>query len=230
MCKPNFERCTIEATKLLYLQNVSDRILDIQKLTYDKNIIFDSIQNYCQITRSPLTDFLSEERQMLKDGCTIYRPECDYYIVLYNAEIRYFEHLNWTLAHEVGHIYLGHTGDGDLEEIEAHYFAAQLLMPDFSINMIAHQYGKVTVEDIMEIFGVSEEAATKRIGTMNRRTCISFPKRAQEIWNAQKEKVDLYYECKKDGMDFRNSLAFWLETKADYEREARLEMYAQAYY
>ena len=65
---------------------------------------------------------------------------------------------------------------------------------------------------------------------MNRRTCISFPKRAQEIWNAQKEKVDLYYECKKDGMDFRNSLAFWLETKADYEREARLEMYAQAYY
>lgn len=229
LSKPDFEKCTVEATKLLYQQNVSDRILNIQNLNYDKNILFDSIQNYCQLTQQPITNFLSEERQMLKDGCTIYRSGIDCYIVLYNDEIRCFEHLNWTLAHEVGHIYLGHTKDGAIEEVEAHYFAAQLLMPDFSIHMIANEYGPVNVEDIKEIFGVSEKAAIKRISTMNKRTCISFSQKAQEIWAAQKEKVALYYECKKDGMDFRNSLAFWIEFKENYEREVRLEMYAQAY-
>lgn len=229
MSKPNFERCTVEATKLLYQQDVSNRILNIQNLIYDKAIVFDTIQNYCQLTKRPLSDFLSDDKQMLRDGCTIYNQVCNCYIILYNAEITYFEHLNWTLAHEIGHIYMGHTKDDDLEEVEAHYFAAQLLMPDFAIKMIAHEHGKVTVDDIIEIFGVSPEAAQKRIGTMNKRTCISFPTRAQEIWIAQKEKVDLYYECKKDGFDFRNSLSFWLEMKADYEQQMRAEMYANYY-
>lgn len=230
MSKPDFERCTVEATKLLYRQNVSNRILDIQNLTYDKSIIFDSIQNYCQLTRQPIANFLSEEKQMLKDGCTIYLPEYDCYIVLYNAEIHCFEHLNWTLAHEVGHIYLGHTDDGDLEEVEAHYFASQLFMPDFTLKMMSKHYGPVTAEDIIEIFGVSAPAAKKRVQTMNKRTCVTFSSRAKEIWEIQREKVDLYYECKKDGSDFRNTLAFWLEMKTNYDREMRATMYAQYLY
>ena len=226
MIKPDFEKCTVEATKLLYQQDVSNRILNIQNLTYDKSVIFDSIQNYCQLTRTPLFYFLSEEKQMLRDGCTIYVPEHDLYVVLYNAEITYFEHLNWTLAHEIGHIYLGHTKDDDLEEIEAHYFASQLFMPDYTLYMAAKEYGKISSEDITEIFGVSPTAAQKRIQTMKKRTCFCASKRAKEIWNLQKERVDMYYECQKDGSDYRNTLAFWLEMKADYEREYRLEAYA----
>lgn len=229
MSKPDFERCTVEATKLLYKQDVSNRILNIQNLTYDKNIVFDSIQNYCQLTRTPLFYFLSEDKQMLRDGCTIYSPEDDLYIILYNSEITYFEHLNWTLAHEIGHIYLGHTDDGDLEEIEAHYFAAQLLMPDYTLFMTATEYGKISAEDITEIFGVSPEAAEKRIRTMKRRTCFCASEKAIEIWNCQKERVDMYYECQKEGWDYRNMLEYWLEMKADYEQQMRAEMYASYY-
>lgn len=227
MTKPDFERCTVEATKLLYKQDVSNRILNIQNLIYDKNIVFDSIQNYCQLTKQPLSKFLSVEKQMLHDGCTIYNPDSDYYVILYNSEIRVFEHLNWTLAHEIGHVYLGHLKDDNTEEVEAHYFAAQLLMPDFAIKMIAHEHGKVSVEDIIEIFGVSEEAAIKRIGTMKRRTCISFSKKEAEIWNSQKTKVDMYYECKIKGSDFRNTLSFRVGMQKDFSRETRMQMYAR---
>lgn len=199
MRKPDFERCTNEATKLLYNQDVSNRILNIQRLKYDKNILFDSIQNYCLTTGQPLTNFLSEDKQTLKDGCTLYDRDTNYYIVLYNNEVRYFEHLNWTLGHEIGHIYLGHTKDGDKEEVEAHYFASQLFMPDFTLYKIIREYKKIVAKDIAEIFGVSEEAAQRRIETMKKRTSFTASTRAVEIWNAQKERIELYFDCKRKG-------------------------------
>lgn len=229
MRKPDFERCTAEATKLLYEQDVSNRILNVQNLIYEKNIVFDSIQNYSILTRTPLTWFLSEDKQVLRNGCNLYIPDCDCYIVLYNNEITYFEHLNWTLGHEIGHIYLGHITDGDTEEVEAHYFASQLFMPDYTLYMTACEYKKITAKDIVEIFGVSEPAAKKRISTMKKRTSFSASKRAKEIWAAQKERVDLYFECKNDGSDYRNTLEFWLQMKADYEQERRIEAYTRFY-
>ena len=229
MNRPDFDKCTVEATKLLYKQDVSNLILNIQNLVFDKNIIFESLQNYCQLTHRPLSDFLSNKKQLLYDGCTLYIPEYDYYIVLYNASIRCFEHLNWTLAHEIGHIYLGHTKDDDIDEVEAHYFAFQLFMPEYTLFMIAHTYGKVTVNAITEIFGVSETAARKRINTMNKRTCFYATEKDKQIWKCQKERVEIYYDCLKTGMNFKNMYCFWQEMKADYERQARLEAYVNAY-
>lgn len=218
MRKPDFERCTAEATKLLYNQDVSDRILNVQRLVFNKNIVFDSIQNYCILINKPLTDFLSDDKQVLKDGCTIYISECDCYVVLYNDEVRYFEHLNWTLGHEIGHIYLGHTKDGDVEEVEAHYFAAQLFMPDYSLYMMARNYNRVSVADIVEIFGVSEEAANIRINTMKKRTCFNASMEAREIWEAQRDKIDLYYQCIHNEVDYREYLYGLLEIKSEFCR------------
>lgn len=223
MRKPDFERCTSEATKLLYDQDISNRILNVQKLVYNKNIVFDSLQNYCSLLHKPITDFLSEDKQTLKDGCTIYHPEYDCYIVLYNEEVRYFEHLNWTLGHEVGHIYLGHTTDGDIEEVEAHYFASQLFMPDYTLYRLSLEHKELIANDIAEIFGVSEEAAQRRIDTMKKRTYFCASKKAVEIWEAQKERIDLYYRCKEDGSDYRNTLSFFLDMKADFEWQCILE-------
>lgn len=229
MHKPDFEKCTTEATNLLHKQDVSDRILNIQNMTFDRNIIFDSIQNYCHLVHRPISDFLSDSRKMLTDGCTIYIPGTECYLVLYNADITCFEHLNWTLGHEVGHIYLNHQNDDDIEEIEAHYFASQLFMPDYSIYMIAREHGKVTSKDLVELFGVSETAAYKRICTMNKRTCFCASKQAKEIWDVQKERVDMYFECQREGSNFRNTLFFWRSMKADYKRECQLGMYSRCY-
>ena len=155
MLKPDFDKCTERATELLYKQEISDRILNIAALNYDKKILFESIQTYC-----PLFD-----------------KQSGYYIVLYNSEITHFEHRNWTLGHEIGHIYLEHTKDDDLEEIEAHFFASQLFMPEYSLYMMSQEYGRVTAEDIVEIFGVSDEAARKRIHTMKRKTSFRASKK-----------------------------------------------------
>lgn len=229
MSKPDFERCTQLATELLYKQNIQDRILDIRRLKYDKTIIFESIQNYSRITGVPLSIFLSEEKQTLKEGCTIVDKVNNIYIVLYNDEITYYEHLNWTLAHEIGHIYLGHTKDGELEEIEAHFFAAQLFMPEYSLFMMARERGPLHVQDLVEIFGVSPEAAGKRLITMNNKNIFRASSIDKEIWEIQKERVEIYYSCGKDRYAYRCILDYTIYMAEEFESEMRREMYASAY-
>lgn len=230
MRKPDFEKCTSEATRLLYKQNLSHRILDIQNLTYDKTIVFDTIQSYSFLTRTPLDHFLSKNKQILREGCTLYDTETNIYIILYNAEINHFEHLNWTLGHEIGHIYLGHFEDGPTEEIEAHFFASQLFMPEYTIHMMARNYGTVYPDALVEIFGVSYEAACKRIDTMNRKYCVNSNNIDKHIWNAQEERIKIYYECAKNGWNYRATLEYWNEYKTAYENELRAEMYANMSY
>ena len=225
MLKPDFDKCTERATELLYKQEISDRILNIAALNYDKKILFESIQTYCQYVKAPLDIFLSSRKDVLRDGCTLFDKQSGYYIVLYNSEITHFEHRNWTLGHEIGHIYLEHTKDDDLEEIEAHFFASQLFMPEYSLYMMSQEYGRVSAEDIVEIFGVSDEAARKRIHTMKRKTSFRASKKDREIWHNQKERIDMYFHCKREGRNFRETLYFWNEMKIEYERQCRLESY-----
>lgn len=224
MNKPDFEKCTALATELLSKQNIKGRILNIRNLNYDKTIVFDSIQNYATMTHRPISDFLSPENQILNDGCIV--SGSDVYVVLYNNQITNFEHLNWTLAHEVGHIYLGHTCDDEKEEIEAHFFAAQLFMPEHSLFMMTREYGPINKYDLVEIFGVSENAAEKRIKTMQRKSCVRASKMDKEIWEQQRERVNLYYQCKKNREEYRFTLDFMLYFDAQQEMLMTRELYA----
>lgn len=225
MNSPDFEKCKSRATELLYNQNLKDRILNIQKLDYgEKTIIFDTIQNYALLTHSPLKLFLSEKNDILKDGCTLVLGD-NSYLVLYNADTTYWEHLNWTLAHEIGHIYLDHTEDGPIEEIEAHFFAAQLFMPEYSIRMIQREHGIVKASDLIEIFGVSQEAAERRINTMRRLHSYKVSAIDRSIWEIQKERVDLYYRCNQDRSEYRYSLDYELYMEAELEHHFFMEAY-----
>jgi len=75
----------------------------------------------------------------------------------------------FTVAHEIGHLLLGHTGKNlilDLnskksEEVEANQFAAELLMP---LDMIKKDLqNKRNPKDIAKIYNVSEEAVWWRL-------------------------------------------------------------------
>lgn len=205
MTTPDFAKCTQLATELLYKQNLMDRTLDIRELDYgDKKIYFDTIQNYATETNRPLSDFYSKDKPMLKDGCLLIYG--DLYIILYNNEIAYWEHLNWTLAHEIGHIYMEHKQDGPTEEIEAHFFAAQLFMPEYSLYMMEKEYEKPDVNDLCEIFGVSPEAAQKRLETMEKKCSVRKSCIDKKIWEHQKARVSLYYRCNKNARSFRGWL------------------------
>lgn len=80
------------------------------------------------------------------DGFSDYLPDSSQYVIFINKnKVRYpyqtseDRRLNFTLAHEIAHVYLGHTDvprdakteeELDLEELEANEFAGRLLMPD----------------------------------------------------------------------------------------------------
>lgn len=171
-----------------------------------KNIVFCSIQEYCQITQMPISAFINDKVSSIKDGCCIIDKKSQINIVLYDGLLENFERKNWSLAHEVGHIYMGHTEDGRIEEVEAHYFASQLFMPEFTLYMMEKKYGKLCAEDLTAIFNVSYAAAQKRLDSFKRMAVINAGKSDEIIWNRQKERIGLYYDCKELGLDYMTAL------------------------
>lgn len=178
------------ATELLSKQQLSSTKIDARKLVYEKEIVFDSIQNYCIATKTPITKFYSKGK--LRDGCTIDDRESDLYFILYNENLCE-NRINWTIAHEVGHIYMRHKYDSAKEEIEAHFFAAQLLMPEYVLLQIYFNSGSLTKKDLTTLFFVSGEAAEKRINTFNNKEYfIMDAVQDIKIWNMMKDDVEKY--------------------------------------
>lgn len=85
----------------------------------------------------------------------------------------------FTIAHEIGHVALGHLRPGDTmlrdgvdhffayvkdpREVAANKFAAQLLMPAELVKTAFHKMPDLSVERGAEIFGVSEAAMGYRL-------------------------------------------------------------------
>lgn len=194
--KPDFDRSEREATRLLlYQNNINSLSVDVQSLRYDKRIIFDSIQNYCAIVNEDISKF--DIKDILQDGCTLIAD--DVYIVLYNDEVSLLspERLNWTLAHEVGHIYLGHTQNGRKEEIEAHWFAAQLLMPEYVIRHMKQRFGFINIEDLIACFNVSIDAAINRLRSIARKRTRELLPDEEKVLARYMPFIDDYYELKE---------------------------------
>lgn len=184
--------------------------------------MFSSIQEYCQLTQRPVSAFINNGPASINDGCCLKPANHDFSIIIYDASNTNFERRNWSLAHEVGHVYLDHTEDGEIEEIEAHYFASQLFMPEFTLHMMEKNYGKFDAEDLAEIFGVSYSAAKKRLNSFKRMRLINASSADKAIWARQKEKIDLYFHCtRKLGGDFRAAL----EMMNAYNEEMESLMY-----
>ena len=150
----------------------------------DREIIIDTIQNYASITGLPANILLHDRRSPLRDGLIIHRKETRLYIVLYNEDIVMPERLRFTLAHEIGHIFLGHTCDCDANEYEANTFAAQLLMPWFTIKMLNSNHF-ADANTIANIFGVSVTAADRRIREV-KNTNYVLTDADKRIWDKQR--------------------------------------------
>jgi Zn-dependent peptidase ImmA (M78 family) len=115
------------------------------------------------------------------------------YLVVYDDRIGSEHRIRWTIAPELGHIFLGHfvefaltsflRGAGGDErigltdeeygvlEVEAHFFAAAFISPATVIRKIA---GCQSVMGIMETCGISEDAAYKRLDELKRLPCGSY--------------------------------------------------------
>lgn len=118
------------ARRLLLNQNPAVFPIRVRKLRFPVSIAFDSIEHFCSVTNSTV-ETLCAGTNCLRDGGTFYYKKNGvvHPLVLYNASGPNPRRLSFTLAHEVGHILLGHKRDGDEEERLANAFAAELLMP-----------------------------------------------------------------------------------------------------
>lgn len=113
-------------------------------------------------------------RQLQAEGRTIrMRGTGVYYIVFDDVTVNSPDRISWTIMHEIGHIILGHLVEFSetalnrggmtskqygILEVEAHYFAAEFLMP----TAILKYYSGITVDEIALLFGVSDEAAERK--------------------------------------------------------------------
>lgn len=97
------------------------------------------------------------------------------FVTIYNPSVMPHTRVRWTIAHEIGHIVLGHFHDFAIDELnkcvaanggspvqvlelEADIFAAELLQPMPILKAI----GDISVAQIQELCGVSKKAATYR--------------------------------------------------------------------
>lgn len=160
----NFKQTEVLAKELRMLQTTSNLSLDVLSMEFDRYVYFDSFENYSKICDVPLNVLTMNGK--LKDGYTI-RIKKNVNVVLYHEENKGTPRLNWTLAHETGHIYLNHDTDGEIQEIEANQFAAELLMPTPIITKLARKIS-LTPRIIAKTFLVSEDAASRKVGSLSR--------------------------------------------------------------
>ena len=111
------------------------------------------------------------------DGFTVFHADRRQYLVIYNDnwDLDFYGRTRWTLAHELGHIFLGHFENENtrltalldgaeqaLYEAEANYFASMLL----SYPILVRDVNPRFPEDLMRIFSISHDAAVNRLNSL----------------------------------------------------------------
>lgn len=166
--KPNFQKAYINANEIL----VSSKIItnfpySATKLIKEQSSIvcrsFDKAHKY----NVDIEAFGS-------DSAVIMNLD-DKYIIFYNQN-EMPERIKFSMLHEFGHKVNNHkfivTSDEvyGIAEVETNYFVAQLLMPEQILREFQKRGRRIDKYFLMTIFGVSEQAAIKRIENLNQIT------------------------------------------------------------
>lgn len=182
--KPDFEKAYIKATEFL-----------IQ--IAEHNFPFKLRKLFAEFTDFKLISFDQLEKEGLNPGnfgsedAFIIEDPLGYIYLCYDTNTP-VGRKRFSLAHELGHHCLGHNTDSSLmisdrnlydkQELEANYFAAQLLMPEQIFSTLNGQGINLAVTDIATYFKVSKEAAQKRLQTLNKRNSFKFSNK-QKMWD-----------------------------------------------
>lgn len=139
--------------------------------------------------------------------------------ILFFNEVKPESHTNYSILHELAHYILNHKMKNvsseiyKKQELEANYFAAQILMPEQLLRFIKQQGVKVSVSFLTRNFGVSEQAAKRRIITLGKTDTSWYS-------NAEKEFDDIILKlyipmiqhlCPQDKYDFEEEYDMQIE-------------------
>ncbi|WP_122639044.1 ImmA/IrrE family metallo-endopeptidase [Romboutsia sp. Marseille-P6047] len=158
------------------INKLADEIIESYKITAP----IDDLESFVESIGGKVTE--NNLKSGFYDG-RITTQNTDYEFEIFIPENQYLERKKFTIAHELGHLFLhmGYQIDDDLweeqrgrdyyrngsseEELQANEFAAALLMPRDEYKKIMEKYTdgvSVNTAEIARYFGVSIQAAANR--------------------------------------------------------------------
>ena len=180
--KPDFKKAYCMANEILIQSYAIERIpFDVKKHLREETDI--ELRKY----RTAKRKFGVSVRDLGSDDALIVEQN-GRYIIFYD-EFAYAPRMIWSIVHEMGHFYLGHNlnfksispEQYEKQEVEANFFAAQLLMPDQIIWEMVDRYNfDITPSFLQQHFAVSNEAARKRIETLYKQFDYRNTRQAKE--------------------------------------------------
>ncbi len=145
-----------KALSLLLSQHVSGEyalsFLDLRKITTRGAAVIDTFSSYENKTGASLPTSA--------EGITLKLSGMN--LILYDDRIKNNGRRNWTIAHELGHVFLGHTELTKITEREADAFAAELLMPESVIRFLDSREGEPISPNAMTYYFSASLTACKR--------------------------------------------------------------------
>lgn len=159
---PEFQKAKNAATNLLLYQDIHSLKIVPKEFDFGNSIILDTLQNYSNIVGCRVDDLTIGTRY-----ATIVKVSTTTSLILYNGEETNYQRMLWDISHELGHCYLNHWDDTDKSEVEANFFAAQLLMPEIVLDKMKQLFGELDEQFIMDYFNVNYTAAHKRIKNLS---------------------------------------------------------------
>ena len=186
--KTNFEKAYIKANEIL----VSSCVLAEFPVKAKSLIESDSEIKCCSYKKAKKFKGLNIEEFGSKSAVLIKSENKK--IIFYNeSELK--PRIRFSMLHEYGHDKLEHDLDVNSAEIysayeiETNYFAAQLLMPEQLIKELQQRGMRMDKNKLIELFGVSEEAAEKRMTTISKNFMLSKAEKYFDDLIVQKYKV-----------------------------------------
>ena len=172
---PNFEFAQKKAIELL--KSSSFEIFPIDLLTLIKELDLKIICTTFSEFEKRYGDRFENVLDLLQsdDGVTWYNAKNNQYIIIYNDKVDYYPHLRFTIAHELGHIVLGHFQKAEYSflmfsseekygilEKEAGYFARNLLFPIPLLQAVVFKTkGPLSIEMVSNLFNVSRKVVKR---------------------------------------------------------------------
>ena len=163
--RPRFKEVTDEVDMILLTANIDSFPFSMKKVI--KENIGIAYRNYNKAASYGVDIKVFGSQDAI---CMKYEGK---YIIFYNNSSSIVNgRKRFSLGHEFGHISMNHDLNDkdmyDLFEVEANFFAAQLLMPEQIINELRKRGKQITQDNLQSWFGVSKEAAKKRLETLNK--------------------------------------------------------------
>lgn len=160
----NWEAITLSAYRTLVELKLQNFPIPTDKIKC-KGVKIASYQEYSRRTGLSIQEITCGNE--LKDAFLLKNLRPGLTLILYNDEANN-SRMKHTLWHEIGHIKCGHKQHGPQEEIEAHFFASQANAPNALIKEIAKRGHSINVSFLVNCFGLSQEAANKKVDYLKR--------------------------------------------------------------